>query len=134
MARAYGRVWSGVNRGDFEPAFLAYESDAEVVLFGAAGVGLAGSYAGSSGWMDFIDDIFDNFGEPHFAVNRIRDGGTRLVAELALTATGKVSGAPVEETTTSVYFLSSRGKVARQEIFWHQGSWSAALEAAGMPE
>ena len=134
MERAYGRVWSSVNRGDLEPALLAYERDAEVVLYGAAGVGLADSYAGRSGWTDFIDDIFDNFGEPRFAVCRIRDGGTRLVAELQLTATGKVSGARVVETTTSVYHLSSRGKVARQEIFWQQGSWSAALGAAGMAE
>ena len=134
LKRAFSVVWSGINSGDFKFALLAYETDAEVVLIGASGVGLAESYSGSDGWTDFMDDIFENFGEPRFSVSRVRDGGSCVLAELAFTATGKVSGARVEEITTSVYSFSSRGKIARQEIFWHQGSWSAALEAAGMPE
>lgn len=134
LKRVFSVAWAGVNRGDFEPALLAYERDAEVFLIGATGVGLAESYSGSRGWTDFIADIFDNFGEPRFTVRRVRDGGDRVVAEVALTATGKVSGAQVEETTTCVYHFSSSGKIARQEVFWQQDSWSKALDAAGLPE
>jgi len=134
VERAFQVVWAGINRGDFEPALLAYEPDAEVRIFGASGVGLAGSYSGSDGWIEFIGDIFENFGAPRFSVRRVRDGGGRIVAELGLTATGKVSGAEVEESTSSVYYFSSRGKVARQEIFWQQDSWAMALEAADLSE
>ena len=96
IMRALNTAWAGVNRGDFEPALLAYEPDAEVFLIGAPGVGLAESYSGRGGWTDFMADIFDNFGEPTFSVRRVRDGGDRVAAELTLTAAGKVSGAQVE--------------------------------------
>ncbi len=132
IKRTFEIVWEAINRGDFAPALLAYESDAEVQIVGASGVGLAGSYSGRSGWTDFIDDIFENFGASHFTVRRVKDGGDRVVAELVLTATGKVSGAQVVETTTSVYYLSPRGKVVRQTVYWQQDSWNTALDAAGL--
>ena len=79
-----------------------------------------------------MTDIFENFGGPRFVVRRVRDGGDRLVAELGLTATGKVSGAEVVETVSTAYYLSPRGKIARQEVFWKHDSWNTALETAGL--
>lgn len=134
IMRALNTAWAGVNRGDFEPALLAYEPDAEVFLIGAPGVGLAESYSGRGGWTDFMADIFDNFGEPTFSVRRVRDGGDRVAAELTLTAAGKVSGAQVERTTSSVYYFSGRGKIARQDVYWQPDGWNLALEAAGISE
>jgi hypothetical protein len=78
--------------------------------------------------------MFESFGEPRFEVRRVLDGGNRLVAEVVLTASGKLSGAPVEGSTSNVYYLSPRGKVARQELFWLDNSWDAALQAAGLSE
>ena len=127
-------AWKAISRGDFEPARLAYERDAEVFLFGAEGLGLAGRYSGERGWTEFIGDIFENFGEPRWTTQRVRDAGDRLVAEIALTGTGKVSGAPVAESVATVYHLSSGGKVARQDVFWKPDSWNLALEAAGLSE
>jgi hypothetical protein len=127
-------AWGGINRGDFEPALLAYERDVEVHVFGAAGVGLAASYFGERGWLDLFSDMFESFGEPRFEVRRVLDGGDRPVAEVVLTASGKLSGAPVEGSTSNVYYLSPRGKVARQELFWLDNSWDAALQAAGLSE
>ena len=125
-------AWDGINRGDFEPALLAYERDVEVRVFGPAGIGLAESYSGDRGWLDLFSDMFESLGEARFAVGRVLDGGDRLVVEVALTASGRLSGAPVEGSTSNVYYLSSRGKVARQELFWLDNSWDAALEAAGL--
>jgi hypothetical protein len=131
---AFRAAWGGINRGDSEPARLVYERDAEVCLFGAEGLGLAERYYGEGGWTEFIGDIFENFAEPRFTTQRVRDGGDRLVAEIGLTASGKVSGFPVVNSVGTVYYLSSRGKIARQEVFWQHDSWNLALGAAGMSE
>ena len=131
---AFRVAWKAISRGDFEPARLIYERDAEVFLFGAEGLGLAGRYSGELGWAEFIGDIFENFGEPRWTTHRVRDAGDRLVAEIGLTASGKVSGAPVAESLATVYYLSPGGKIARQEVFWQRDSWNLALEAAGLSE
>lgn len=67
-------------------------------------------------------------------MERLLDAGDRLVAIVGLTASGKVSGAPVTESIASVYYFSSGGKVARQEVFWKSDGWNLALEAAGLSE
>jgi hypothetical protein len=126
-------AWRAIGRGDFEVPRLAYEPDVEVVLVGAEGLGLAGHYSGQLGWTEFIGDIFESFGEPRWTTHRLRDAGDRLVAEIRLTGRGKASGAPVAESVTTVYWFSSRGKVARQDVFWMAGAWDRALEAAGLP-
>lgn len=131
---AFRTAWDAINRGDFEPASLAYERDAEVFLFGAEGLGLAERYDGEGGWADFIGDIFENFSEPRFTTQRVWDGGDRLVAAIGLTASGKVSDIPIDEAVGTVYYLSSRGKVARQDVFWQRDSWNLALESAGLNE
>jgi hypothetical protein len=129
---AFRTTWKANSRGDFEPARLFYERDAEVFLYGAEGLGLAGRYLGERGWTEFIGDIVETFGEPEWTMLRVRDAGDRLVAEIGLSGTGKVSGAPVEETVATVYFFSSAGKIACQEVFWKPDAWSLALEAAGL--
>jgi hypothetical protein len=134
VRRAFQSAWAGINRGDFEPALLFYERDAEVRLHGAAAVGLADSYSGNRGWPDFIGDVLDNFGDPHFEVRRVRDGGHRLVMEVVLTATGKASGAPVEQSTGNIYLLSPGGRIIRQEIFFQADGWERALAAAGFAD
>ena len=132
IATGFRTAWAAINRGDFELAVLAYERDADVFLFGADGVGLTDHYSGEQGWPEFIRDIFETFGQPRFTVRRVVDGGDRIVAEIGLTATGRASGAPVEQATASVYYLSPRGKITRQDVFWHDDRWQLALEAAGL--
>ena len=134
VKQALRAAWDGINRGDVEPARLFYERDAEVFLFGAEGLGLDERYSGQRGWVDFIGDIFENFAEPRFTVRRVRDGGDRLVVELELTARGKGSGVQLVKANSTVYYLSPRGKIARQDVFWQGDSWNVALEAAGLPE
>lgn len=130
----FSTAWDGLSRGDFEPARLIYEGDAEVFLFGVEGLGLAERYTGERGWHEFARDIFENFGEPRFTTQRVRDCGDLIVAEIALAASGKVSGVPVVRSVSNVYSFSPRGKIARQDVFWQHDSWSLALAAAGLAE
>lgn len=110
------------------------EAASRLPVVGAEGLGLASRYSGERGWTEFIGDIFENFGEPQFTTHRVRDAGDRLVAEIGLTASGKVSGAPVRRSVGTVYYLSPGGKIARQDVFWRPDSWNLALEAAGLSE
>ncbi len=126
--------WEGINRGDFEPARVLYGQNAEVFLIGVEGLGLAERYTGESGWEEFIRDLFESFGEPRFTVQRLRDGGDRIVAEITLAASGKGSGVPVVHSLSAVYFFSPRGKIIRQDVFLRLDSWKLALEAVGLSE
>ena len=130
----FSTAWNAVSRGDFEPARRVYERDAEVFLYGVEGLGLADRYKGERGWQAFARDIFENFGEPRFTTRRVRDCGDRIVAEIGLVASGKVSGVPVTHTFSNVYFFSPQGTIVRQDVFWQHDSWNLALEAAGLSE
>jgi hypothetical protein len=78
--------------------------------------------------------MFESFGEPRFEVRRVRDGDDRFAVEVALIASGKLSGVLIEGTTSNVYYLSPRGKIARQDLFWMENSWEVALAAAGLED
>jgi ketosteroid isomerase-like protein len=126
--------FDAVSRNDFDVALLAYEPDAEGFLFGAAGVGFTESFSGHQGWHDSASDLFGNFVETRITVKRALDAGDRWVAELETLGQGKASGLPFATNWGTAYFLSPRGKISRQEIFWAEDGWSQALEAAGLSE
>ena len=124
--------FDALGRMDVEVAVLGYEPDCENLLFGAAGLGLAERYLGHQGWRDLIGDVYEIFGEPHFTVKRVLDGGDRWVVEVDFVGHGRASGAQVVLNWGTVYFLSARGKISRQEYFWQQDGWNSALKAAGL--
>ena len=128
------RGFEAAAREDLEVALLAYEPDVEGFLSGAAGVGFTESFSGHQGWLDSASDLFGNFVGTRITVKRVHDAGDRWVAELETVAQGKASGAPFATNWGTVYFLSPRGKIGRQEIFWVEDGWSQALEAAGLSE
>jgi hypothetical protein len=57
------------------------------------------------------------------------DLGDRWVIRARLSGSGRSSGARTNQTWGSVYQVSSRGRIARQDIYW---SWEETLAAAGM--
>jgi ketosteroid isomerase-like protein len=127
------RGFDAASRSDFDVPLLGYEPDVEIFTSGAAGLGLAESYSGHQGWRDFFEDFFEDFPQPHFSINRVLDAGDRWVAEVVTQAQGKASGVEVENTWATVYYLSPRGRIRRQDVFF-QGGWKLALEAAGLSE
>ena len=133
LTRGLRRGFDAVSRSDLVVPLLGYEPDVEILISGAAGLGLAESYSGHRGWRDFVSDFFEDFPQPHFTVNRVLDAGDRLVAEVKFQGQGKASGVGVGNTWGTVYYLSPRGKIRRQDIFFRDG-WKLALEAAGLSE
>ena len=127
------RGFEAHGRKDVEVTLIVYEPDVDISLSGAAGLGLAEGYSGHQGWYDLISDLYESFAEPHYAVKRVLDGGDRLVLAFDFLGTGAASNAQVVLTVGTVMYLSPRGKVERQDLFWQDG-WEHALEAAGLRE
>jgi ketosteroid isomerase-like protein len=128
------RGFDAVARNDFDVPMLAYEPDVEVFLSGAAGVGFTESFSGHQGWLEAASDLFELFVETRITVKRVLDAGDRWVAELETRGHGTASGAPFATNWGTVYYLSPRGKIRRQDVFWAEDGWSQALEAAGLGE
>jgi hypothetical protein len=59
------------------------------------------------------------------------DLGDRWVVRLGMSGSGRTSGVPTSQTWGSVYHLSPRGRIARQDIYW---TWDEALAASGLQE
>ncbi len=128
------RGFEAAARKDFDVPLLGYEPDVEAFLSGPTGVGFAESFSGHQGWLDSASDLFELFVETRITVKRVLDAGDRWVAELETLGHGKASGAPFAANWGTVYYLSPRGKIRRQEIFWAEDGWAQALEAAGLQE
>ena len=124
------RAWGAANRDDwwFTPAM--YERDSEIVVAPEfRTLGLADRYRGPGGSKELADawreDIADMRWEPELLI----DLGDRWVLRARMSGSGRSSGARGDQTWGSVYHLSSRGRIARQEIYW---TWEETLAAAGL--
>jgi ketosteroid isomerase-like protein len=127
------RSFDGQSRRDIELTLLCYEPDVEILLSGAAGLGLAERYVGHEGWRRFYGDLYESFVEPRFSLGRVLDAGDQIVFEFHFDAKGRASGAGVRLSATTAARLSAGGKIERQDLFW-RGTWEDALEAAGLRE
>lgn len=124
------RGFAAINRGEdwFIPIF--YEPDAEI--YPAAdfrALGLAECYRGHGGWRDVMDAVADPLPDVRWSPELLIDLGDRLVVRLGMSATGRASGAPAHQTWGSVYHLSARGRIARQEMHW---TWEETLASADL--
>jgi ketosteroid isomerase-like protein len=126
-------AFDAVSRNDFDVPLLGYEPDVEIRILGAAGLGFKNGYEGHQGWLDFTSDFYETFVEPRNTVKRVLDAGDRWVVEAEFQGQGKASGVGVGNTWGTVYYLSPRGKIRRQDVFF-EGGWTLALEAAGLSE
>jgi hypothetical protein len=81
-------------------------------------------------------ELEDAWRDWSWAVRTVRVAGKRtVVVQLDLTAFGRVSGVEVSVTGAgSVYQLSPRGRIARQDFLIEEGGWQKALEAVGLSE
>jgi hypothetical protein len=135
--RAFRRGFDAVNRKDPDAVLLmGYEPDAEVWMTGMEAVLRRDCYRGPQEYRDLFVELEDAWRDWWWAVRTVRIAGKRtVVVQLDLTAFGRVSGIEVTVTNAgSVYQLSPRGRIARQDFLIEEGGWQKALEAVGLTE
>lgn len=128
----FARGFAAINRGEEWFIAVAYEPDSEIyVAAGFRTIGFAECYRGPDGWRQLIRAVREDLPDVSWTPTRIIDLGDRIVLRSEMTGTGRASGARTEQTWGSVIELSSRGRIARQHIYW---TWEETLAAAGLTE
>jgi hypothetical protein len=130
---ALRRAFDAHTRKDIEVTLLGYEPDVEIELHGAEGLGLKRHYSGHAGWYEFIGELYETFEDPRYSTSRLVDAGDRLVFQFEVMVRGRASSVETTLVAGNVAYMSERGRVRRQEVFWQAG-WERALEAAGLDD
>ena len=123
---SFRRGFDAVNRKDPEAVGpLAYEPDAEVWVSGLELVVKKDCYRGHQEYRDLFLEVDDAWNDWWWAVRKVLVADERtVVAQLDLTGRGRVSGAEVTiNGAGSVYHLSPRGRIRRQDFLIEQGGW-----------
>jgi ketosteroid isomerase-like protein len=124
--------FEGVNRREFAAVMDAYSDDVTLVLRGDhARVTGADVVTGKEAVGEWFGDWFRQFAPDYrFEVEETRDLGDRVFLVATHHGRGRVSGAPVSDSTAYLYTVRG-GKVSRVEA-WDDRE--EALEAAGLSE
>jgi SnoaL-like domain len=129
------RGFGAMNRSDVDLVVMSYEPDADIRMSGMGGVGIRERYVGHQGIRELYADLDEAFGDWAFRVREVIDLADRLAVRADFLGHGRGSGA---ETTLidvgTLFTVSVRGMVARQDWFVESGGWCEALEAAGLEE
>ena len=133
LQEGLSRVFAALNRGD-DPWFIpvGYERDCEI--YPAAGfrtLGMADCYRGHAGWREITDTVKESLPDVRYGPEHLIDLGERWVVRLGMSGSGRTSGVRTNQTWGSIYHVSPRGRIARQEIYW---TWEETLAAAGLHE
>ena len=123
-------AFAAVNRSDVEVVRLSYERDIEVWTSGMEATGLRDCYQGHDGLREMFAELDEVFSEWTWTVGEVVDLGARMAVRIDFNTRGRSSG--VETTVKgagAAYWLSSRGKVARQDFYMEGDGWQRALEA-----
>lgn len=130
LVEALSRGFAAVNRGDPWVIAVGYEPDCAIYPAAAfRGLGLADCYRGHAGWREVIGAVKEPLPDIRWVPEHLIDLGDRWVVRLGMAGSGRASGVPTHQTWGSVYYLSSRGRIARQDIHW---TWEETLAAAGL--
>jgi SnoaL-like protein len=124
-------AWAANDRDDpwFVP--IAYEPDCEfhVPTTGFRTLGLDDCYRGHAGQRELTAAVKEPFLDLRMTPEHLIDLGERWVVRLAMFGTGRASGVSTHQVSGVVYHVSSRGRIARQDIYW---TWEETLAAAGL--
>jgi hypothetical protein len=131
LKRGFARATEHPPRDEFRAAaLLVYEPDVEIRVIGdvARALGLAEAYHGHHGrvqaWEDYTRDM-DNF---HYEIEQMIDLGERIALRVRMFARGRSSGVEAAQTQGYIYYVSRRGLIAREEIYWAWEDCLATLE------
>jgi ketosteroid isomerase-like protein len=128
LKHSIARGMEAGSREDWALPLRFYEPDVEFRNPGEAAraLGLPERYDGHQGfrdvWRDWKQDMDDFRVEPE----EIIDHGDRVVLRARIVGRGRASGALTSQTVGTIYDLSPRGLIARQDIYW---TWEEALAA-----
>ena len=132
IRETFARAFAALNRRDFWFVPPTYEPDCEINLSGEwAAMGFGSDYRGVEGWHQMMDDTVEYLPDLRWEPRRFLDLGDRWVLQAKVTASGAVSGAPANQLIGSVYRISKRGRIARQDLHY---TWAGALAAEGLSE
>jgi hypothetical protein len=93
---------------------------------GARSLGLAESYHGHQGFLDFWRDLRQDMAELRVEPEQIIDLGDRIAVRGTGVAVGRSSGIAIRQTRGVIFYNSPRGLVARVE---HYLTWEDTLAA-----
>ena len=118
---------AAASREDYEVPLLFCEPDVEMIVFeGARTVGLAESYHGHQGILDFFRDLRQDMADLRFEPEQVIDLGDRSAVRMAMIAVGRSGGVEIRQTRGIIFYNSPRGLVARVE---HYLTWEDTLAA-----
>jgi len=128
------RGYEALNAGDVEAALALFDPDVEVLMAEQRGevsrLDLNKSYRGIDGFMTFLGQMAEAWGQFRWIPERYVDAGDQVVVFIRMTVEGKMSGVSVDQSMAHLCTVRN-GKLIRHETFW---SRDQALEAAGLSE
>ncbi len=129
LGEAFGRSFAAINRRDYWFVPFVYEPDCEIHAKGEwSTLGLS-DYHGYGGWLKLMEDTLETFPDLRWAPKRFLDLGERVLVQGIIAGSGATSGARTDQQIGSVYRMSPRGRIARQDLYW---TWDEALAAEGL--
>ena len=110
--------WAAASREDYEVPLLFCEPDVEMIVFeGARTVGLAESYHGHQGILDFFRDLRQDMADLRFEPEQVIDLGDRLAWRVTVVAVGRSGGVAIRQTRGNIFYPSRRGLNAPSEFY-----------------
>jgi ketosteroid isomerase-like protein len=133
LKRTIRRGYEALTRGDYESALLASEPDVELRVWGEARrtLGLAESYHGHQGLRDLLGDMKRDMINLRWEVEQIIDLGDRIAVRYTLVGVGALSGVATRNKLGNIFWISPRGTVTLQDVYW---TWDETLAALEQPE
>ena len=117
---------------DYEVPLFLCEPDVEMMSSRAARtVGLAESYHGHQGILDFFRDLRQDMADLRFEPEQVIDLGDRSAVRMAMIAVGRSGGVEIRQTRGIIFYNSPRGLVARVEHYLTWEDTLVALERGG---
>lgn len=128
LRNGMARSFAALNRGDWWYTPIVYESDCEIVVAAEfRTLGLADRYRGHGGGQELTEAWREELPDVRWDPEQLIDLGERWVPRARVSGSGRSSGVRTDRTWGALYQLSSRGRIARQEIYC---TWEEALAAA----
>lgn len=122
---------AGAAQGDPGAAFDLPEQADDLEFFTPPGFPGPASYRGREGFEEFMRLWTEDFADWSMALGELTDlGEGRILARLGQRAVGKVSGAPVELETATIYEIEG-GRIVRIRNYLDVAH---ARQAIGLPE